>query len=195
MKSDFSHEKTNKIFIGGLHEDATQKDIEEMLVNNLGHPPTSISLMMRKEENSKNRGYCFVELPTTDDADTIFCVKNVDIRGKMAEIKKSDPNGRGGGRGGGGGQRGANAATPAVGAFGYQGYSAPFGGAAAFGGYHPGYDPYAGYVYDHNAYGGYPGYGRANGYSSMGMYNNQSTSNYGPSKGGQTGTGRGYRPY
>lgn len=196
LKSDFSHDKTNKIFIGGLHEDATQKDIENMLIEKLGHPPTSISLMMRKDDHKKNRGYCFIELPNNDDADTMFCIKNVDIRGKMAEIKKSDPNGRGGKGGAGRGAGGAAAAHPAAAAAGYPGYPNQFPGAPPFGGY-PGYSPY-GFGYDPYAagYAPYPGFAGPNGYSGMGMYHNQSASSFGPSaKGGAAGTGRGYRPY
>ncbi|KXJ21789.1 RNA-binding protein Musashi homolog Rbp6 [Exaiptasia diaphana] len=189
-KSEFSHEKTDKIFIGGLHEDATQKDVEQVLIEQLGHPPKSISLMLRKEDSSKNRGYCFVELQLTDDADTLYCIKNIDILGKMAEIKKSNPQGRGGVKAADA-FKGA-AASPAM-AGGYH-YPSPYG-AAAYGGYPP-YDPYAGYFYESPMYSGYgymPSYG-ANGYSGMGMYNNQSASSFGPSKGG-TGAGRGFRPY
>ena len=184
LKSDFAYDNTNKIFIGGIHEDATREDIEHVLRDILGHPPVSISIIMRKDDSTKNRGYCFIELPREDDADALFCMRYVDIRGKMAEVKKSDPNGRGGNSHGAG--RGGDAA-------GHPGYPNQFPGALPCCGYSP-YGCYGCEAYGVD-YAPYPVFGGPNGYGGMGMYHNQSASSFGPSKGGPAGTGRGYRPY
>ena len=43
----YVQDKTNKIFIGGLKEDGTHKEIRDMIMGKLGYPPKSISLMLR----------------------------------------------------------------------------------------------------------------------------------------------------
>lgn len=199
---EFALEKTNKLFMGGLPEDATKEDVEQLLTEKLGRPPVSVSLMMRKEDNTKNRGYCFVDVETNDDADTLFCIRMVDIRGKQVEIKKSDPKGRSRGAGRGQGGPNANYAAPHAPGYNYSNpaaYGGAYGGYGGGAGYGAGYDPYrmSGYAYDGNAYGSgygqyysYPGYEA--GYTGMGTYN-QSASGYGPHKGGKPG--RGFQPY
>ena len=39
------------------------------------------------------RSYCFIELATNDDADNMFCMRYIEIKGKVAEFKKGQ-NGR-----------------------------------------------------------------------------------------------------
>lgn len=205
--NELAQQSTNKIFIGGLPEDAKQDDIKELIYSNIGKEPKSIVLLMRKEDETKNRGFCFVDLPTEDDADTLFCLKMIDMNGKKVEIKKADPRGRGGDRGRGRGQggrgysRGGQQTNEYYSGYpgsymgtGYGAYGTGYGYGYGVGGYN-GYASYRGtpaYSYE-NAYSSYsPSYGAYDGaYGGMGLYS-PAASSYGPMKTYGTNSGAGY---
>lgn len=193
-----AHHRTKKIFIGGLKDEATKEDISQVIADAVrGISPTSVDLIMKKEDPTKHRGFCFVEFDDEDIVDELCCIKKVNVAGKDVEIKKAQPKdqgqggGRGGrgGRGGGGGRGGYSSRDRSGGGGGYGGYN-PYGGQAS--GYHqqPYADPSYGYGYDPYQ-GGYD-----NGYGAMGSYQ-QGPSSYGPQHGNYRGGGgaRQYKPY
>ncbi|XP_031556102.1 glycine-rich RNA-binding protein 10-like [Actinia tenebrosa] len=212
--SSTAHQKTKKVFLGGIPDSATDEDIHNAVADVLEANPVLVDLIKKKNEPDKHRGFCFVELENEDDADELCCIKKIELKGKMVEIKKAEPKGgsgggdsggprggRGGGRsfGGGGGRdygrsRGAGYGSGG-GGYGGGGYSSYGGGGGGYGG--GSYDSYGG-----GGYGGYSdGYGGGYGGSypydsygggSMGMYGQSS---YPPSNGGRGGHGARYRPY
>ncbi|EDO36522.1 predicted protein, partial [Nematostella vectensis] len=86
-----SHEKTKKIFVGGLPEDATKEDIQEAIESLLEEKVDKVDLIMKKEDETKHRGFAFVELNNEDQADELCCVKKIHVKGKMVEAKKATP--------------------------------------------------------------------------------------------------------
>lgn len=216
--SSTAHQKTKKVFVGGIPDNATSEDIHNAVADVLEANPVLVDLIKKKNEPDKHRGFCFVELENEDDADELCCIKKIELRGKMVEVKKAEPKGgsgggggdsgprggRGGGRGGGGGgrdygrYRGAGYGSGGGGGYGGGGYSSGGYGGGGYGG--GGYDSYSGGggygSYGDSSYGG--GYGGGSyspydGYGSgMGMYGQSS---YPPSNGGRGGRGARYRPY
>ena len=198
-QSSTAHQKSKKIFIGGLPDDATKEDIQQIVTLRIEAAPTKVDLIMKKNEDgtmsTKHRGFCFVEFDDEDIVDELCCIKKVDICGKMVEMKKAEPKDKGGqGQGGRGGRGGARGGYSRGGGGGGGYYSGgDFGGGGyPQGGYQGGYNPYQGYA-DPSAYAYYDPYG-----GGMGTYP-QAASTYGAqSYGGQGGRGRGagrYQPY
>lgn len=210
-----SKTKTCKVFIGGIPDGATEEDIKDSVENALEAEIVKVDLIKKKNEQGEavgHRGFCFVQVDNDDDTDELCCIKKVEIKGKMVDMKKAEPRGTEGGGGGGGRPRGGRG-----GGGGYQsrgrgsyGNSGGFSGGGGGGAYSSGYD-YSGGGYDQQ-YGGYSGggggyaaYGSGGGGSNyydsyggeMGMYGQSS---YYPPSGGGGGSrggrgGRRYQPY
>lgn len=209
--SNTAHTKTKKVFIGGIPANANETDITEAVADALESSIVSVDLLKKKDDDSgAHRGFCFVEVENEDDADELCCIKKVEIKGKLVEMKKAEPRDRDGGGGGGGrggnrggargGRGGGYSGRGRGGGYGGGNYGGGGQGYSRYGGAGGGsYDNYSGYTggYDNsynNSYasggGGYGG-GYDN-YSGMGMYGGQSS--YYPPSGGRQSRGR-YQPY
>jgi len=208
--SNGAHQRTTKIFIGGLPKDTMEDDIHKYFSNpDLKVSVANVEMMIKDGEC---RGFCFVSFVNEDMVDKLTIIKYHNIKGgKKSEVKKAQPKGgEGGDRRGGGRGRGGNRGGNRGG--GYQGYRQGGGGGGQYGaqqfnngeyaggsmGYGGGYGAQANYStsYGDGSYGG--GYGGggggATGDYNMGYYN-QGQSTYGT---GQRGRGRGgqrYQPY
>lgn len=221
--SSTAHQKTKKVFVGGIPDEATIEDIQNAVADVLEANPVLVDLIKKKNEPDKHRGFCFVELDNEDDADELCCIKKIELRGKMVEVKKAEPKGgsgggggdsgprggrgggRSGGRGGGGGgrdydrYRGSGYGSGGGGGYGGGGYGSSYGGGGGYGG--GGYDSYGGSSGGYGGYsdgygGGYGGsYGAYDGYGGGGGMGGgmYGQSSYAPS--GGRGRGARYRPY
>lgn len=195
-QSSTAHLKTKKIFIGGLPDEADAESIKQSLADRVrGITPTNVDLIMKKEDETKHRGFCFVEFEDEDIVDELCCIKQVSINGKSVEIKKAEPKDKSGsqgqrGRGGRGGGRGSFGGRGRGGGGG--GMGGNYHGAGGYGAYPGGgYDGFGdGGGYGDASYGGYGSYG-GDYYGNMGAYP-QAPSNYGPQGGYRNNR---YKPY
>lgn len=192
-QSSTAHLKTKKIFIGGLPDEADAESIKQSLADRVrGIAPTNVDLIMKKEDETKHRGFCFVEFEDEDIVDELCCIKQVGINGKNVEIKKAEPKDKSGSQG----QRGRGGRGGGRGGYGSRGRGGGMGGnyqaAGGYGGYPGGgYDGYGdGSGYGDHSYGGYAGYG-GDFYGNMGGYQ-QTPSTYGPQAGYRNPR---YKPY
>lgn len=191
-QSSTAHLKTKKIFIGGLPDEANAESIKQGLADQVrGILPVSVDLIMKKEDETKHRGFCFVEFEDEDIVDELCCIKNVPISGKEVEIKKAEPKDKQGsqgqrGRGGRGGGGRGGFASRGRGRGSYQ----PAGGYDVYQGGYEGYGSYGSYGDPSYAYGYNPAY-QGYDYNSMGTYP-QAPSGYGVQGGGRQAR---YRPY
>lgn len=193
-QSSTAHLKTKKIFIGGLPDEADAESIKQSLADRVrGITPTNVDLIMKKEDETKHRGFCFVEFEDEDIVDELCCIKQVSINGKSVEIKKAEPKDKSGsqgqrGRGGRGGGRGSFSGRGRGGGGGMGGNYHGAGGYGAYPG--GGYDGFGDGGYGDASYGGYGSYG-GDYYGNMGAYP-QAPSNYGPQGGYRNNR---YKPY
>lgn len=188
--SPASHSRTKKIFIGGVKRDAEEKEIREELEKILESYGTVESIdMIRDKDSGEFRGFGFVELDCEDTADTLCCVKKINIKGKIAEVKKAEDkkkeggSSRGRGRGRGGSSRGGGQGS---------GYGMNSGGMGYSGGMGQNPSGFSSGMGDQlwygaggasspfGAYGGNTAFG---GYNTMGMFGQMGTS-FGPQRTG-----------
>eukprot|EP00794_Sanderia_malayensis_P015916 gene15916-17516_t len=211
--TETAHQRTKKLFIGGLPSHVTENDITSYLNETYEGQGNVVKCeLIRNKETNEVRGFGFLEVSSEDLSDLII-IKDPKpvICGKRVEIKKCEDRnqpggrsgrmrgGRGGGRGGGGprsgGGGGYNVDRSAGADSGYWGginntgntYNAYQGGG---GGGMYGAGGGGGYDYGfQNAYGAYGGYGYdQNAYGPPVNYSTPSQS-----RGGARG-GR-YKPY
>ena len=212
-----SHTKTKKIFIGGLKKDVEESEVQDEIEKVLEGSGTVVKIdLIRDKESQELRGFGFIDFEDEDTVDTLCCVKRINIKGKMVEVKKAEPKNKDGGGGGSGGRGsrgggfvprgGGRGGGYGRGGGGYNqggggGYDSTFGAAGMYGGGDMGNYGAAAYggAYGAAAYGG--GYGAATGaydsYGGMGAMYGQSATNFGPQNtgfGGGRGGGR-FRPY
>jgi len=208
-----AHQRTKKLFIGGLPSNATEDDVSEYLNTTYeGHGTVEKCELIRNKETNEVRGFGFLEVSNEDMADLIIIKEpKPTILGKKVEIKKCEEKGaggggppggrggRGGGRGGRGGSRGGYGGGNQSGG-GYWGGAGNMGG-GMYGGYNQGgmYGS-GGYGQDYaaafNNYGNYGG-GYGGGYDQMGYGQPGAYGGAGSPGGGRPGRGGGgrYRPY
>jgi len=213
--TETAHQRTKKLFVGGLPGHCTDEDIKTYFEENYEGKGEILKVdLIRNKDTNELRGFGFIEVSSEDFTDLIIITdpKPV-IAGKKIEVKKCEDRGSGGG-GGRGGSRGGGRG----GSRGRGGYGGDRGGGQS-GGYWSGgmqnsnpvggYGGYQGGVYGGNDYGagygtGYQGaasYG--GGYGGYGAGYDQSAGGYGQQayggRGGAGGAGgRGasrYRPY
>ena len=145
-----SHVKTKKIFIGGLKKDAEESDVREEIEKVLEGTSSIVKIdLIRDKETQEMRGFGFIEFEDEDTVDTLRCIKNLPIKGKMVEMKKAENRNKDGGGSGGGSGRGGG-----------------FGGRSGGGGRGGGYGMGRGGGYSHGGGGGYD----ASAYGAGGMY-------------------------
>ncbi|ROL42399.1 Heterogeneous nuclear ribonucleoprotein A1 [Anabarilius grahami] len=177
-----AHSTVKKIFVGGIKEDTDEEHLREYF----GQFGKIEEVNIMTEKNSdKRRGFAFITFDDHDSVDRIVIQKYHTVNGHNCEVRKAlsreemnrvSMNPRGG-RGGGGGNFGRG------GGYGGGGYGGGGGGGGGRGGYGGGDGGY-------NGYGGNGNFGGGGGgdYNDFGNYN-QSSSNYGPMKGGNYGGG------
>ncbi|KAJ7334367.1 hypothetical protein OS493_014678 [Desmophyllum pertusum] len=193
-----ANEKTKKLFIGGLNEEASEEEVRDVLaVFAPRHPPSEIKFM-RDRGTNKFKGYAFALFDSEDIVDKLFIVRNCTIKGKAVELKKAQEKNLGGGGGDRGGGRGGGRGGRGVG--GGRGYGAR-GGGASRGGYSQSYNSYGagggGGEYDYGGAGGGGGYDYNNGYGYQGADYSSGYEGYGGgySSGGGYNSGGGYGQY
>ncbi|XP_065068105.1 heterogeneous nuclear ribonucleoprotein 87F-like [Rhopilema esculentum] len=207
-----AHQRTKKLFIGGLPANITEDDITNYIHENYAvHGRVEKCDLIRNKETNEVKGFGFLELDNEDMADVIIITEPKPIvAGKKIEIKKCEERGAGGGRGGAaGGMRGRGGRGGSRGGRG--GYGSDRGGNQSGGGYWGGvgsntggnmYGGYgqggmygsSGYGQDYNAaFNNYGSYGGGYGAYDQSAYGQQSFGGAG-GRGGGRGGGR-YRPY
>jgi len=186
-----------KVFAGGLKPETTDEDIRAHfeVYGNITHINIAVDKVTRK-----SRGFAFITYETEAMADAASAEKKQEIIGKMADVKKAEPeNSSGGGRGGGRGGRGGGRGMGGYNGGGYGGGGGGYGGPRGYNGYNDGYNGYGGYD-NYNSYDDYdmyaadsygPGYGFGGGRGGGGRGGGGGGYNNGPPQGGR----RRYQPY
>jgi len=96
------------IYVGNLSYDATEEDIRQAFEQ---HGEVSSVNIITDRESGRSRGFCFVEMPNSDEAKKAIEEVNLQrIAGRAVTVNEARPRrernsgGRGGGGGGGGGR-------------------------------------------------------------------------------------------
>ena len=84
-------EKTSKIFVGGVSQEATEHDFKEFF-QNFGRV-IDATLMMDKD-TGRPRGFGFVTFDSESAVEKCLDQQPLEIHGKMIEVKKAQPRGR-----------------------------------------------------------------------------------------------------
>ena len=91
------------IYVGNLSYDATEDDIRQAFAQ---HGEVSAVNVITDRETGRPRGFAFVEMPNSDEAqNAIRNVNETEIAGREVKVNEARPKGdrpRGGGGGGGG---------------------------------------------------------------------------------------------
>jgi RNA recognition motif-containing protein len=94
------------IYVGNLSFDATEEDIRQAFSE---YGDVSSVNMIMDRETGRSRGFCFVEMPNSDEAKAAIEGLNLQrIAGRAVNVNEARPKrdrGHGGGGGGGGRQR------------------------------------------------------------------------------------------
>uniref|UniRef100_A0AAY4D9I7 RRM domain-containing protein n=1 Tax=Denticeps clupeoides TaxID=299321 RepID=A0AAY4D9I7_9TELE len=173
-----AHTAVKKIFVGGIKEDTEEHHLRDYFTQFGKIEAVNI---MTEKNSDKRRGFAFITFDDHDAVDRIVIQKYHTVNGHNCEVRKAlsreemnrvGMNPRGGYGGGGPGYGGGNRGYGGGGGYGNQG-----GG-------------YGGGGYDNYNSGGGGNFGGGGDYNDFGNYN-QSSSNYGPMKGGHYGGGGG----
>jgi RNA recognition motif-containing protein len=90
------------IYVGNLSFDATEEDVRQAF-SEYGEVETVNMVMDR--ETGRPRGFCFVEMPNSDQAQAAIEGLNLQrIAGRAVNVNEARPKRDHGGRGGGGGR-------------------------------------------------------------------------------------------
>ena len=97
-----------KLYVGNLSFQATEKDVADWLAQ-AGVSGPSVKLM-RDQLSGQLRGFGFVEVPNSEEADrAVQALNGQDFMGRNVVVNEARPReGGGGGRGGFGGGRGGS---------------------------------------------------------------------------------------
>ncbi|XP_051957416.1 heterogeneous nuclear ribonucleoprotein A1-like isoform X1 [Xyrauchen texanus] len=211
-----AHSTVKKIFVGGIKEDTDEEHLREYFCQFGKIEEVNI---MTEKNSDKRRGFAFVTFDDHDSVDRIVIQKyhtvnehNCEVRKalsreEMNRVSMNPRGGRGGGgsnfgRGGNGGGYGGRGGYGGDDGFnGYGGNGSGYGGGGPGYGGNRGYGGGGGYGNQGGGYsgGGYDNYNNGGGgnfggnfgggdYNDFGNYN-QSSSTYGPMKGGNYGGG------
>uniref|UniRef100_A0A8C4S662 Heterogeneous nuclear ribonucleoprotein A1b n=1 Tax=Erpetoichthys calabaricus TaxID=27687 RepID=A0A8C4S662_ERPCA len=164
-----AHLTVKKIFVGGIKEDTEEHHLRDYFEQ---YGKIEVIEIMTDRGSGKKRGFAFVTFDDHDSVDKIVIQKYHTVNGHNCEVRKAlskqemaSSGGYGGGGGGGPGYGSGNRG------YGGQGYGNQGGGYGGSGG-------------------GYDGNFGSN-YNDFGNYNTQSSSSYGPMKGGNFGRNSG----
>ena len=92
------------IYVGNLSYDATEDDIKQAFSQ---HGEVSTVNMIMDRETGRPRGFAFVEMPNSDEAQkAIQDVNETEIAGRAVKVNEAKPKSDRRGGGGGGGGRG-----------------------------------------------------------------------------------------
>lgn len=92
-----AHQRTKKLFLGGLPSNVTEEDITNFFDENYsGHGTVEKCDLIRNRETNEVRGFAFLELSTEDMADVVIITDpKPTVCGKKIEIKKCEERGAG----------------------------------------------------------------------------------------------------
>ncbi|XP_041747174.1 heterogeneous nuclear ribonucleoprotein A1 isoform X3 [Coregonus clupeaformis] len=194
-----AHTTVKKIFVGGIKEDTEEHHLRDYF-DKFGK--IEVIDIMTDRTSGKKRGFAFVTFDDHDSVDRIVIQKYQTVNGHNCEVRKalskedmnrSGPRGGNFGGYGGGGYGGGHGR--------YGGGNWGYGGGGSYGNQGGGY---GGGGYNNGGGGNYGGgnYGASGGgssaiggsagdYNDIGNYNSQSSSSYGPMKGGSSYGGGG----
>ena len=90
-----AHQRTKKMFMGGLSTSVTEDDIRNYLENKYSQYGKVDKVDLIRDKNTQAvKGYAFIDLDNEDLADRIIIEERYPyIAGKKCEIKKADPKG------------------------------------------------------------------------------------------------------
>ena len=92
------------IFVGNLDFNATESSLRSLFEQ---HGQVDRVNMVTDRDTGRSRGFAFVEMPDSAQADqAIAALNGTELDGRALNINEARPKGEGGGRGGGGGGRG-----------------------------------------------------------------------------------------
>nr|XP_033792520.1 heterogeneous nuclear ribonucleoprotein A1 isoform X3 [Geotrypetes seraphini] len=184
-----AHLTVKKIFVGGIKEDTEEHHLRDYFEQ---YGKIEVIEIMTDRGSGKKRGFAFVTFDDHDSVDKIVIQKYHTVNGHNCEVRKalskqemaSASSSQRGGYGGSPPYSGGNR--------GYGGGQGGYGGnqSGGFSGTGGGYDNYNnGAGGGGGGFAGTSSFGGSGNYNDFGNYNSQSSSNFGPMKGGGGGGG------
>lgn len=207
-------QRTKKIFVGGISQQASKDDLYEVFSQ---HGNVEDVHIMTDNETGKHRGFGFVTLSSEEDVDKLVKMHYLELKGKSMELKKAMPKmnrgfggpggqmggggfGGQGGMGGGGGWNQGQFGQPSN-QFGQQGgfQQGQRGGQQGYGGGQQGYNNGYRQQQQGSGSGGFgqqSGYGQQTGYGQQQQQQTPQQAYGGQSYGGYSAYGQGQQdPY